>query len=185
MEEICQLQCRICQKIFPKFDQRGFRNSGFTAHQNRCIEKDYLLNNPVLEKQLSPKQRLILPAPPGSSSSISPSTHIILKTSSSTSIPAAQKYMPILQYGQYQDQLQSVQQTALIYNGASSYTVDNNQTENFDISLFSPGYSFSKAANNEMIYPITHCGYCNPEFGLHQLSCLLLAQLLHQQRPPM
>ena len=34
------LKCRVCGKELPEFDQRGFRNAGFTAHQNRCIERE-------------------------------------------------------------------------------------------------------------------------------------------------
>lgn len=34
-----KLQCPICHQEFPKFDQRGFRNAGFTSHYNRCLER--------------------------------------------------------------------------------------------------------------------------------------------------
>ncbi|KAI9495268.1 hypothetical protein BDB00DRAFT_786596 [Zychaea mexicana] len=34
------LKCRVCGKELPEYDQRGFRNAGFTAHQNRCIERE-------------------------------------------------------------------------------------------------------------------------------------------------
>ncbi|KAI9316247.1 hypothetical protein BX666DRAFT_219534 [Dichotomocladium elegans] len=33
------LQCKVCGKEFPEYDQRGFRNAGFTAHQNRCVSR--------------------------------------------------------------------------------------------------------------------------------------------------
>ncbi|KAI9305239.1 hypothetical protein BJ944DRAFT_239825 [Cunninghamella echinulata] len=33
------LKCPICNQEFPKFDQRGFRNAGFTSHYNWCIER--------------------------------------------------------------------------------------------------------------------------------------------------
>lgn len=193
MEEIYHLQCRICQKEFPKYDQRGFRNSGFTTHQNRCIEKEYLLNTPVSEKQTSTKPRLILPAPLCPSSSTSSSTHIILNASSSPIIPAVQQNMPMLQSQQSQQYFQPVQQTEFHYNNVDSFIqrpagffiVNSNQAENIEFSLFShDGFSFPGTANNEMIFPITHCVYCSPEFELHQSSCLLLAQILHQQQPP-
>ncbi|CAO3594614.1 unnamed protein product [Absidia cylindrospora] len=31
------VQCPICSQEFPLYDQRGFRNAGFTAHHNWCI----------------------------------------------------------------------------------------------------------------------------------------------------
>jgi hypothetical protein len=56
------LECRICKKLFPKYDQRGYRNAGFTAHQNRCIERESILaSSPV---QVPVKRRRLLPAPP-------------------------------------------------------------------------------------------------------------------------
>lgn len=89
-QEVCFLRCKICQKEFPRFDQRGFRNAGFTAHQNRCIEREYLLNNPVPEHQSSPRQRFLLPAPlPGSSSSSSPSIQRLAIARSNSTSPVA------------------------------------------------------------------------------------------------
>ncbi|KAL4208673.1 hypothetical protein AB4K20DRAFT_1911996, partial [Rhizopus microsporus] len=57
------LQCKVCKKEFSEFDQRGFRNAGFTAHQNRCIERQNRERNP---EQFIPKRkrRLLLPASP-------------------------------------------------------------------------------------------------------------------------
>ncbi|KAI7893031.1 uncharacterized protein EV154DRAFT_417661 [Mucor mucedo] len=183
MEEVCQLQCRVCQKVFPKFDQRGFRNAGFTAHQNRCIEKDYLLNNPIPKKQTSPKQRLILPAP---SNSVPISTYTIPSTLCPINITIAQKNMSMFQYRQHLHQFPQSHQTGTEHNEDGSYTTKTNRTENLGVSLFPSGnYSYSRTPNNEMFYPVTHCGYCNPEFGLHQSSCSFLSQILHQQRPPM
>ncbi|KAI8048149.1 uncharacterized protein B0P05DRAFT_564692 [Gilbertella persicaria] len=57
------LRCKICQKQFPRYDQRGFRNAGFTTHQNKCIEREYLMKNPVIQQQSAPKRRILLPAP--------------------------------------------------------------------------------------------------------------------------
>ncbi|SAL95294.1 hypothetical protein [Absidia glauca] len=34
-----KLQCPICNQEFPAYDQRGFRNAGFTSHHNRCLER--------------------------------------------------------------------------------------------------------------------------------------------------
>jgi hypothetical protein len=87
-EEAEYLQCNICKKVFPKFDQRGFRNAGFTAHQNRCIERDYLANNPVVQDQhpSPPKQRLLLPAPPSASSSTVIYSSTIKRSNSSSPV---------------------------------------------------------------------------------------------------
>lgn len=62
------LQCRICGKEFPEFDQRGFRNAGFTAHQNRCIERERQHNHELVGRRsssrvVSAQQRRLLPAP--------------------------------------------------------------------------------------------------------------------------
>lgn len=179
MEEVCHLQCKICQKVFPKFDQRGFRNAGFTAHQNKCIEKEYLLDNPVSKKHTSSKQRPILPAP---SIAVSSSTQIMPNTSYTTNITAVQKNVSIM----HKHQFQQSYQTGDRHDEKDSYLMNTSQAGNLDISL-SPSYehSYSKTTNNEIFYPITCCRYCNPEFGLHQSSCSLLSQILHQQRPPM
>lgn len=32
-------QCQVCGKEFPARDQRGFRNPGFTYHQNKCVQR--------------------------------------------------------------------------------------------------------------------------------------------------
>lgn len=180
-EQVDYLQCKVCQKEFLKFDQRGFRNAGFTAHQNRCIEKDYMLNNPEPDRHHSPKQRLILPAPTGPSSSTSSSSCMRLLGSSSTSSSPA----PILQedfqaYAQF-PQLDQMIMTAAATQTAFRYALPSTQPD-MNTSLF-PSYPY--APNNSLtavdtIFPITHCQYCRPEFGLHQPSCLLLAELLRQ-----
>ncbi|ORY96603.1 hypothetical protein BCR43DRAFT_505437 [Syncephalastrum racemosum] len=57
-----RLTCCVCGKEFPEYDQRGFRNAGFTAHQNRCIDRERLLRDPPI---VSPRaRRVLLPAPP-------------------------------------------------------------------------------------------------------------------------
>lgn len=61
------LQCRICGKEFPEFDQRGFRNAGFTAHQNRCIERERQRSDELAGRRssrvASTVPRRLLPAP--------------------------------------------------------------------------------------------------------------------------
>ncbi|KAI8884199.1 hypothetical protein K501DRAFT_272003 [Backusella circina FSU 941] len=56
------LECKICRKLFPKYDQRGYRNAGFTAHQNRCIERESILASSPVKTPV--KRRRLLPAPP-------------------------------------------------------------------------------------------------------------------------
>lgn len=59
---IMRLKCCVCGKEFPEYDQRGFRNAGFTAHQNRCIERERSLHEPPVLSP--PSRRVLLPAPP-------------------------------------------------------------------------------------------------------------------------
>ncbi|KAI8372052.1 hypothetical protein EDC96DRAFT_77950 [Choanephora cucurbitarum] len=55
------LKCIVCHKQFARYDQRGFRNPGFTAHQNRCIERRYQSKTkPKLKPK--PNLRTLLPA---------------------------------------------------------------------------------------------------------------------------
>ncbi|KAI9023874.1 hypothetical protein CLU79DRAFT_886946 [Phycomyces nitens] len=68
------LQCPLCFKEFPMFDQRGFRNAGFTAHHNRCVEKEVQkaeLSSGDVQRTIHQKRRL-LPAPTHYSPNASP-----------------------------------------------------------------------------------------------------------------
>ncbi|OBZ88374.1 hypothetical protein A0J61_03576 [Choanephora cucurbitarum] len=58
------LKCIVCHKQFARYDQRGFRNPGFTAHQNRCIDRRYQ-SKTKLKPKLKPRPNLrtLLPAP--------------------------------------------------------------------------------------------------------------------------
>ncbi|KAI9257461.1 hypothetical protein EDC94DRAFT_614506 [Helicostylum pulchrum] len=182
-QEVDYLQCKVCQKEFLKFDQRGFRNAGFTAHQNRCIEKDYILNNPEPDRHHSPKQRLILPAPNGPSSSTSSSCIRVLGSSSTSSSPAPilqEDFQAYPQFSQHPPDHQMM--TATTHEFRYSLPSNPHNQPEMNMSIF-PGYHY--AANNSIaavdtIFTITHCQYCRPEFGLHQPSCLLLAELLLQ-----
>ncbi|KAI8376779.1 hypothetical protein BD560DRAFT_422314 [Blakeslea trispora] len=55
-------KCLVCQKQFARYDQRGFQNPGFTAHQNRCIERRFQFKK-VKKSKSKPKVRALLPAP--------------------------------------------------------------------------------------------------------------------------
>lgn len=179
MDASYNLKCRICQKEFPRFDQRGFRNAGFTAHQNRCIEKDYILNHPAPERHISPRQRLILPAPstPSSSSNCT-MLNPIYPSDTSTIQPTMLNYPP----NQLQQNTFHYNNNGDNNNATNALTMNNTQAENIDASLFYHGNYFFE---NEIIFPVAHCVYCNPEFGLHQSFCLYFVQMLHQQQTPM
>ena len=203
-QDTLYLKCKICQKEFPRFDQRGFRNAGFTAHQNRCIEREYLLNNPVVERQSSPRQRLILPAPPTSNSS-SPSSIVIAGRSNSTSPIIQQPQQTHHQLTFLQQQQQTVdpygavfQTTStfvpeddLFYNMHQNYTHEQQQQHHqhgteFEMSFF-PRLVYQPTITTaiptpipKMVFPITHCDYCVPEYDLHQPTCLYLAEYLRQ-----
>ncbi|ORZ21638.1 hypothetical protein BCR42DRAFT_196559 [Absidia repens] len=46
MSAAIKIRCPICNQEFPAYDQRGFRNAGFTAHHNRCLERRQQQNEP-------------------------------------------------------------------------------------------------------------------------------------------
>ncbi|ORX48258.1 hypothetical protein DM01DRAFT_1395713 [Hesseltinella vesiculosa] len=65
------ITCPLCQQQFPAFDQRGFRNAGYTAHYNRCLEKLCQKPSPTEDKAVSRAirfakaiKRKLLPARP-------------------------------------------------------------------------------------------------------------------------
>ncbi|CEP08025.1 hypothetical protein [Parasitella parasitica] len=72
-------QCKICFKEFPRYDQRGFKNAGFSAHQNRCVERDQSKKEPSPEQPSPKKPRMLLPASISPSSSM-PTTDELLNT---------------------------------------------------------------------------------------------------------
>lgn len=145
-KEMSYLQCKICQKEFPKYDQRGFRNAGFTAHQNRCIEREYVSNNPNAEQQQPAinRQRILLPAPSPPRNNISSFT-----ASNSTTTTTSTLYAPMPTTEELLD--------------TANVPLDN--------SVIVPAGG---------LFPITHCDYCIPEFGLHQVSCLVIAEIVNQ-----
>ncbi|KAI8062706.1 hypothetical protein BC940DRAFT_321944 [Gongronella butleri] len=65
------IECPICHQEFPAYDQRGFRNPGYTAHYNRCAERQRQLAMPQLDTASSRAARFakaikrkLLPARP-------------------------------------------------------------------------------------------------------------------------
>jgi hypothetical protein len=166
-EEISYLQCKICKKEFPKYDQRGFRNAGFTAHQNRCIEREYLLRKSTVEHPPPPhKRRLLLPAP-------SPPRDSTMASNSSS------YYTP---YSNNQQQ-QHNQSEPFAFVSASALDIDFSLFSNVghhSIDTFDLNITYSTQYISERHFPITQCDYCAPEHGLHQPSCLLLADIVSQ-----
>ncbi|KAK4520350.1 uncharacterized protein ATC70_008484 [Mucor velutinosus] len=145
-KEMSFLQCKICQKEFPKYDQRGFRNAGFTAHQNRCIEREYLSNRPTTEQQQPAvnRQRMLLPAPS------TPNYHSLLTaalTSVTTTINTLHAPMPTTE---------ELLDTANVPLGDAAIVLAGG------------------------LFPITHCNHCTPEYGLHQVTCLVITEIVSQ-----
>ncbi|CAO3657580.1 unnamed protein product [Mucor hiemalis] len=191
------LKCKVCQKEFPRFDQRGFRNAGFTAHQNRCVEREYLLSHPIVDQQSSPRQRFLLPAPPASASSSTSNRRVMALRGESSS--------PIIQQQQQQQHLIPQYPLQLAFEDPQSLAGTNfhqqpTQTAGFhyvpeNVGSYGEGTTLIGQENEsliqhhapvmpvsiyEMLFPITHCDYCEPEYGLHQPTCLFLAEFLRQ-----
>ncbi|KAI8341155.1 hypothetical protein BC941DRAFT_467207 [Chlamydoabsidia padenii] len=68
-----KLQCPICNQQFPAYDQRGFRNAGFTSHHNRCLERQQQQQNETQQNDMKSSRasrfamairRRLLPAQP-------------------------------------------------------------------------------------------------------------------------
>ncbi|CEI91157.1 hypothetical protein RMCBS344292_05457 [Rhizopus microsporus] len=153
------LQCKVCKKEFSEFDQRGFRNAGFTAHQNRCIERQ---NHERNLEQFTPKRkrRLLLPASPN-------------LTRSSTSPPSVTQPPSFINYSSppVVSSLLSFQSTVIttapiLISTSAAYT---------PIPAEHP-MNFQQLHNASMptMYPaISYCGYCNLGSGLHISTCPL------------
>ncbi|KAI7897776.1 uncharacterized protein BX663DRAFT_527167 [Cokeromyces recurvatus] len=158
------LQCKICYKQFPKYDQRGFRNAGFTAHQNRCIERKKPNYLTMIEQQHSkPKHRLLLPAPEKqqqhSSSLTTPNymPYSILSTQQRLLLPEIQT---------------QAKQINTNTNSIESYLYNNQKDDNTtspSTLLMDP--MMMTLLQSEL--PIFQCDYCTPdEYGFHQLHCI-------------
>lgn len=148
------LQCKVCKKELSEFDQRGFRNAGFTAHQNRCIERQNRERNP---KQFTPKRkrRLLLPASPN-------------LTRSGTSPPSV-THLPSTSLSFINYSSPSTVSSLLSFQSAAPILVST------PISAEHPmNYQQLHNASMPTIYPaVSHCGYCNLDNGLHASTCPL------------
>jgi hypothetical protein len=166
-EDMSYLQCKICNKEFPKYDQRGFRNAGFTAHQNRCIEREYSLKNPTVEQPpLSHKRRLLLPAPspPRDSSMMVSSGYYTLTNNQSEPFTFVNAPPPF-------------SMDLSLFSNVNHRSVDINPSSSFDLNAYNTD---NLERVPERFFPITQCDYCTPEHGLHQPNCLLLADIVSQ-----
>ncbi|ORE04937.1 hypothetical protein BCV72DRAFT_306839 [Rhizopus microsporus var. microsporus] len=153
------LQCEVCKKEFFEFDQRGFRNAGFTAHQNRCIERQNRERNP---EQLTPKRkrRLLLPASPNPTrSGTSPP--------SVTHPPSAFNYSSSPSVSSLPSFQSAVITTApILVSTSAAYTpIPAEHPMNYQ-----PLHNTSMPT---MYSIISYCGYCNLGNGLHASTCPL------------
>lgn len=192
---ISYLQCKICNKEFPKYDQRGFRNAGFTAHQNRCIERKQSLKQPGGEQQPSyNKKRLLLPAPSP------PRSLSMMVSSSSSSSSSSNRYYTDLANNSRQNQPSNQSDTFTFLNSPpppppppsalaidlslfstlSHHSVDINASPSFDLNDYNNDNPSNLEHTSERFFPIIQCDYCTPEHGLHQPNCLLLADIVSQ-----
>ncbi|KAI9486259.1 MAG: hypothetical protein EXX96DRAFT_646107 [Benjaminiella poitrasii] len=148
--ENCFLECKICHKQFPKYDQRGFRNAGFTAHQNRCIER--IANGAAAaEKQQKPKYRLLLPAPP-------PQQQLVSQQPPSPSSPLPDSLCSIPIQQQPDMMMQSPQSYA---DNMPSYAYQEQ-----DASFFIMIHLLHSQ-------PMFQCSHCTPDqYGFHEPCCI-------------
>ncbi|CEG68238.1 hypothetical protein RMATCC62417_04539 [Rhizopus microsporus] len=157
------LQCKVCKKGFSEFDQRGFRNAGFTAHQNRCIERQNRERNP---EQFTPKRkrRLLLPASPNlTRSGTSPPS---VTHPPSTSLPFINYSSPPSVSSSLSFQSTVITTAPILISTSAAYT---------PIPAGHP-MNYQPLHNTSMptMYPtMPYCSYCNIGNGLHASTCPL------------
>ncbi|KAI8149295.1 hypothetical protein BJV82DRAFT_662601 [Fennellomyces sp. T-0311] len=178
------LRCRVCGKELPEFDQRGFRNAGFTAHQNRCIERE----RERREGAARPPQRAhtmniprrLLPASPlsnGRPSSLRRRRHSSTTTHApASSPPYPQHWVPASQ----QPHPPLRPPVAAMLPVASHHLppppprpplVSSSMPQVY--SLPTPSDLLQERTPIEY-FPVQHCDYCVPQGGLHDPNCYLL-----------
>lgn len=148
------LQCEVCKKEFTEFDQRGFRNAGFTAHHNRCIDRQ--THRP--SKKPTVRCRLLLPAPKlefRNDSLLQDHGHYLLSTT---------VCKPFLTNVFEKSQLDALNASPPFASSASLLTP---ASVAFD----------SCQDKKQMYYPVTYCDYCEPQDGSHKSNCVLFYSL--------
>ncbi|KAL0088219.1 hypothetical protein J3Q64DRAFT_1846402 [Phycomyces blakesleeanus] len=185
------LQCPLCFKEFPMYDQRGFRNAGFTAHHNRCVEKEVQkveLSSGDTQRTIHPRRRL-LPAPSYFSPSINnmgsvvPSQRLKLTVSKRyfrkpRASPKSQ--IPLNNPPAPSDPNPSDPPVAFLspiaHNSPKSEPPPDKplpQPWELQEQFIQQQLSFFATAIEEQI-PVHYCDYCLPQQGLHHPSCTLL-----------
>ncbi|KAG1297603.1 hypothetical protein G6F66_002456 [Rhizopus arrhizus] len=150
------LQCEVCKKEFTEFDQRGFRNAGFTAHHNRCIDRQ--THRP--SKKPTVRCRFLLPAPKlefRNDSLLQGHDNYLLSTT-------ARK--PFLANVFERSQLDVLNDYASPQFASST-------------SILTPTSVASDSCQDkkQMYYPVTYCDYCEPQDGSHKPNCILFYSL--------
>lgn len=152
------LQCKICKKEFSEFDQRGFRNAGFTAHQNRCIERQNRERNPEqFTSKLRRKRRLLLPAS-------------LNLTRSGTSPPDLSIIHPLSVSSSFIDcNIQSQPSASSLLSFQSAVTTAP------ILASASAAYAsipVERSMNYQQSYDTSiSCNYCNLDNGSHAFTC--------------
>ena len=172
------LRCRVCGKELPEFDQRGFRNAGFTAHQNRCIERERErregASRPPQRAHTMSIPRRLLPASPVSawrSSSSRRRRH----SSFTTQAPAFTSSPPATAYPHWVPASQP-RYTPPILPVPSRRTpppplVSSSRPQMHPLPT--PSDLVQQRAPIEY-FPVQYCDYCVPQGGLHDPNCHLL-----------
>lgn len=156
-------KCRVCQKEFLKYDQRGFRNAGFTAHQNKCVEKGQLLTNRASdEKNNKRNQRLLLPASRSSEPLYSP--YSSKNRMRKPSLPERQRI-----------------QSPAVHFTSPTHSVDPTNSGLFQVPP-STSSTPPQSLLEDNIFPVMQCNYCTPNFGSHQPDCPFLTDMMNQKR---
>ncbi|KAI7875804.1 hypothetical protein K492DRAFT_220681 [Lichtheimia hyalospora FSU 10163] len=190
------LQCKVCGKEFPEFDQRGFRNAGFTAHQNRCIGRATAAavaasNQNVPVSKPSPLRRRLLPATtmPTTSMQMDYWQHQQhLNYSSFYSSPPH----PIMMASSPPCPPPSQHQQHYLYPATSGFVMQHYQpmttttTTTTTTIAPSPPPSTMPVSSSIDFSPVYQCDFCVPQHGYHSPTCSLLQvimDMVNQQVP--
>lgn len=175
-------KCRVCGKEFLKYDQRGFRNAGFTAHQNKCVEKGPLPtrnNSPDDSKKRN--QRLLLPASRSSELVYSPYSTKNRRKSLATKSKTPTVQSPV-DY-QFHESMFHASTSMTKSKTPTPPTVQSPIDYQFtESTLQINNASTSKGLMEDNIFPVMQCDHCTPNFGSHQPHCRFLTRMINQSR---
>lgn len=170
---IMSLLCRVCGKEFPEFDQRGFRNAGFTAHQNRCIEREQQPTTPSSSSS-PPRQRWLLPAPTTTTTTAS---HLPQWTFRPPSPPSTMRRRSRRLSSQRVFPLRR-SHPSLRTRPRQPHSQPEQENQRCRASSLPTPYELLAASQQQRpvdsVDPVQSCDYCTPQAGLHDPSCTLL-----------